>query len=50
MLAREDSREFFMTIAKLLEAAKVTVSYEDMQAKAHDVNAKHESDSGATLE
>ena len=36
MLAREDSREFFMTIAKLLKAAKVVVKYEDTLAKGHD--------------
>ena len=40
MLSREDSREFFMTIAKLLKAAKVVVTYEDTLAKAHDAEAR----------
>jgi hypothetical protein len=50
MLAREDSRDFFMTIAKLLKAAKVSVKYEDTLAKGHDAEGKHESDSSLTDE
>ena len=44
MLAREDSREFFMTIAKLLKAAKVVVKYEDTLAKGHDAHLKGRND------
>lgn len=50
MLAREDSREFFGTIAKLLKAAKLAVKYEDTLAKGHDADGKHESDSNLTKE
>lgn len=50
MLAREDSREFFMTIAKLLQAARVHVKYEDTLAKGHDADAKDESESTMTEE
>ena len=50
MLSREDSREFFMTIAMLLKAAKVVVPYEDTLAKAHDAEAREESDSSLTEE